>query len=123
VRVKQARALYYDELIKGDCLANPIPKGDVSMVKIGPCSQPHREEVYAIFNLAPGHYDGQRMVDQRGDAGCKKRFANYVGINYDSSALDYFAVTPDARDLPGARKVRCVMVDHEDTGTLEGARR
>lgn len=92
-------------------------------MKVGPCNQPHREEGYAVFDLAPGHVAGQGMVDQRGDAGCRRRFGRYVGIDDDASELDYFAVTPDVSSLPADRKVMCVVVDVEHTGTLEGVRR
>jgi hypothetical protein len=124
IRARKNRDVYVDELRKGECIARPIPEGDISTVKVGPCSQPHREEVYSVFNLAPGHYAGQKMVDQRGDAGCRRRFAGYIGIDYASSNLDYFAVTPYFSELSEGREVECIVVDTEPhTRTLEGARR
>lgn len=124
IRARKTRDVYVDELRKGECIARPIPEGDISTVKVGPCSQPHREEVYSVFNLAPGHYAGQKMVAQRGDAGCRRRFENYIGIDYASSELDYFAVTPYVSGLSEGRDVECVVVDTEPhTATLEGARR
>jgi hypothetical protein len=124
VRAEQGKDVYVDELRKGECVARPIPEGDISTVKVGPCSQPHREDVYAVFDLAPGHFTRQGMVDRRGDAGCRRRFAKYVGIDFDSSELDYFALTPYVSALPEDREVECIVVDiGRHTGNLEGVRR
>ena len=124
VRAEPAVDVYVDELRRGECMARPIPEGDISMVKVGPCNQPHREEVYALFALPAGHFAGQPMVDKRGDAGCRTRFPKYVGIDYDASELDYFAVTPEFRVLAEDREVVCIVVDSErHTATLKGVRR
>jgi hypothetical protein len=124
VRAEQVREVDFYDLREGECVARPIPGGDISTVQVGPCNRPHREQIYAVFNLARGHYAGQKTVDRRGDAACRKRFRTYVGIDYDSSGLGYFAVTPYVSDLSEDREVVCVVVDSEQhRGTLEGARR
>jgi hypothetical protein len=106
----------------GDCLPRGIPFGNVWRVRIGPCHQPHRQQVYAVFRLAPGQSSGQKSVDRRGDADCRKRFKAFVGVTYEASEMDYYAVTPDVRDL--SVPVVCVVVDgHRGTTTLKGARR
>jgi len=115
--------VYVDELQKGDCLARSIPVGDVSTSKVAACDQPHLEEVYAVFNLPQSHFTGQENVDQRGDAGCRKRFRSYVGIDYVASHFDYFALTPDVSTLFEDREVECILIAARHTGTLEGARR
>jgi Septum formation len=53
------------------------------------CRSPHEWEVNGKFNLSGGRYPGDTAVDKAGDARCKKYFARYVGIDWDSSVYGY----------------------------------
>jgi hypothetical protein len=113
-----------ENLREGDCLSGDLPDGDVELVQVGPCSQPHREEVSALFNLGSGPSPSQGELDHRAKEGCQRRFAKYVGLEYENSGLDYDYISPYASDWPVDRLVVCFVVDFAPhTGTMKGSRR
>ena len=116
--------VFVDELTVGDCLPKGYPNGRTETVRVAPCSQPHLEEVYVKFNLAPGPYPGDKRVDRRAGNGCFKRFEQFVGISFDSSELDMYYLTPVRDFWREDRSVVCtVAVTSPITGTLKGSRR
>ncbi|WP_411699520.1 septum formation family protein [Conyzicola sp.] len=62
---------------------------------------------------------------QLADTGCYDQFATFVGLDYESSALDYFPILPTADTWStGDREVICSVFDTvQTTGTLAGAAR
>ena len=77
------------------------------------CRSRHQAEVTGTFNLRRGsRYPGDKAVEKASDARCKKYFARYVGIDWDSSAYDYDYVTPDPSEWrQGNREVICLAED------------
>ena len=112
----------------GDCLmdqSTPIG-GDLVNVPLIDCDQPHESEVYAEVVLEGTGFPGVDQVTNAGVASCMAEFADFVGIDYSSSALDfsYYYPTPSSWAV-GDRSIFCVVFDPGvlTEGTLEGSRR
>ncbi len=113
-------------LAVGDCLPK-VPRGvDYTVaVKEAPCSDPHRAEVYAVWDLGRGHYPSVNKLVDRSDEGCLKRFRSFVGDDYDWSNLEFTYLMPDEADWHNHwRKVTCVVyAEAPITGTLRNSRK
>ena len=112
----------------GDCFDNEgqvaeDAEGVVSDIPAVPCAEPHDNEIFHLFDL-PGE-DFPVDIDTLVDDGCVAQFGPFVGLDYESSALDYFAITPTADTwAEGDREVICAIYDvAQTTGTLAGAAR
>ena len=53
----------------------------------------------ARSTFSGSRYPGDKAVEKASDARCKKYFARYVGIDWDSSAYNYDYATPDSSEL------------------------
>ena len=104
----------------GDCFKGWSEKGSTVITRVD-CRSRHEEEVTGTFNLRGGsRYPGDKAVEKASDARCKKYFARYVGIDWDSSAYNYTDATPDRSDWRyGDRLVICMA---EDPDHLENSR-
>jgi hypothetical protein len=112
----------------GDCLmdlSTPIG-GDVVDIPLIDCDQPHESEVYAEIVMEGTGFPGVEEVTNTGIASCMAEFAEFVGIDYSSSTLDfsYYYPTPSSWAV-GDRSIFCVVFDPGvlTEGTLEGSRR
>jgi hypothetical protein len=121
------------EVAVGDCFNNEgeIAEGDtaegdtgeVSDIPAVPCAEPHDNEIFYLFDLAGDEFPTD--VDILADDGCYAQFATFVGLDYESSTLDYFPIMPTAETwAQGDREVICsVFADTQTTGTLAAAAR
>ncbi len=86
------------------------------------CRSPHEEEVTGTFTLPGGsRYPGDAAVVDASDARCEKYFDRYVGIDYDSSAYDYYYLTPYPEGWrQGDHKAICLADDpeHQETNKI-----
>ncbi|GAB3605287.1 septum formation family protein [Conyzicola nivalis] len=108
----------------GDCFNDGSGSSEeVSDVPAVPCSEPHDNEIYYLFDLAGDEFPAD--AEQLADTGCYDQFATFVGLDYESSALDYFPILPTADTWStGDREVICSVFDSvQTTGTLAGAAR
>ena len=97
------------------------PKLSESIV---PCDQRHDDEVYAAFDLDDADYPGQTALQQTADERCRARFADFIGIPYEESVLELYALWPtEAEWLDGDRRISCVVWYPDDAvvGSLAGA--
>jgi hypothetical protein len=121
------------DVAEGDCLN--LPDGtdttEVFTVRTVPCDEPHDIEVYALV-LHPGEagaaYPGDDEVSGFADDECLARFADFVGVAYEDSALDVFYLYPQEESWTKLddREVACgvVAVDGSPlTGTMRGSGR
>ena len=117
--LRKAKKVYWDQLKTGDCFKGWTDTA-VSISRVD-CRSPHEEEVTGTFNLQGGsRYPGDKAVEKASDARCKKYFARYVGIDWDSSAYNYTDATPDRSNWRhGNREVICMA---EDPDHLENSR-
>ena len=108
----------------GQCFDDPEALDDeVSDVPIVECADVHDNEVYYLFDLPDGDYPGLTAVKESADEGCFAQFEPYVGRDYPTSALDYWALYPTSSSWDqDDREIVCVLLDVE-RGTLQGSMR
>jgi len=111
----------------GDCFddgsAFTENDNDVDSVPGVPCSKPHDNEVYAVFDVTVTSFPGDKMGDMAHED-CQDRFESFVGKDYESSSLDIAALYP-SRDSwnQNDREVICAVYDLEAkklTGSVKG---
>lgn len=103
------------EVRVGDCFEDPsdpltaesIEVGDLSAV---PCAEPHDNEAYHDFDLAPGPWPGDEAVFAEADRECYEQFESYVGSSYVDSRLDFSYLYPTQQSWQdGDREVICFL--------------
>ena len=108
----------------GDCLVDEPGTSVQITVQVTPCSNSHREEAFANFDLGDGAFPGQAQVDRRAEGGCASRFEKYVGISYDESELDIVFLRPLKDSWSADSGVTCLVSEGgSSTGSLKGAHR
>ena len=83
---------------------------EVTEIPAVPCSVPHDNEVYAVFDLAAGPFPGASQVDAIAGQGCFERFEDAIGRSYDGSELAFLSMYPteDSWTQIGDREVVCI---------------
>lgn len=116
------------ELSIGDCVmdaATPL-SADLAQLPTVPCSEPHDSELYAIVSAEDGSYPGVDDLVAQGQAKCQALFADFVGIDFRSSLLDFHFYYPTPSSwVQGDRSIYCMVADPGVTvvGSLQGAKR
>jgi len=113
------------DLKVGDCLTKEPTVALQATVPVGPCSDSHRAEVFAVFDLRVDASASQRQIDRLAEGGCIKRFDAFVGTSFDQSELDVLYLKPVAGRLDVDRGVACIVEDRSGpiTGSLKNSRR
>ena len=110
----------------GDCIDDSDLGDVVTTLPIVPCDEAHTGEVFAEATLTGDAFD-ETEVGTQADEACYGEFADFVGLEYDSSLLGYYPFTPTLESwAQGDRLVSCVVYDPDvatTTGTLRGAAR
>lgn len=101
---------------------------EVSSIPGVPCSEPHDYEVFAVYDVDQSEYPGTEAMSNLAHEGCVARFDEFVGYDYESSALDVTTLYPTAQSwsIQGDREVICAIFDMSGermTGTAEGSQR
>ncbi len=95
--------------------------GEVPMVE---CSEPHDNEVYAVVTVEGERFPGEVAIQTEADEVCLDAFSGFVGLDDQTSVLDFGWLVPTAETWEvGDRVVACFIyrVDLEKvTGTLHG---
>ncbi len=111
----------------GDCIDDTDLGEVVTTLPIVPCADEHTGEVYAESTLSGDTFPGEDAVATQSDEACYAEFAGFVGLEYESSVLNYYPFTPTADSwAQGDRLVSCVVYDPDvatTTGSLAGAAR
>ena len=89
-----------------------------------PCSQPHDNEVYAVFDVSLSAYpDSEDAMFEHALEQCLDRFAGFVGIAYESSELDILTLYPTPESWArNDREVVCAVYDMNNTQLVGSAR-
>ncbi len=115
------------ELAVGDCfddgdmaLGEIEEIGEVPLVE---CAEPHDNEVYAVVTVDGEVFPGEIAIQAQADEVCLDAFDPFVGLDYQSSALDFGWLVPtaDSWDM-GDRVVACFVYRLDlakVSGTLE----
>lgn len=109
----------------GDCVPS-LEFGDVYVVDVIRCAEPHFAEAYAQFDLPEGVYPGELLVDVQARKACAARFADFVGRPWSQSDLEIYHLVPSAESWLDGRSVVCwvgLPGGVKATGTLRGANR
>jgi len=108
----------------GDCLKKDPSTSAQLTVELVPCSEPHRQEAFANFDLPGGDFPGQPEVDQQAERGCVAQFATYLGVAQDESELRIFYLRPSKDSWSVDKGVTCMVSDGTaTTGSFKGAKR
>ena len=110
----------------GDCFDDSDGWGDeISSLPGVPCSEPHDNEVFAVFDLNVNTFpEGNALGEMVFDA-CLDRFQGFVGRDYESSSLDIMTLYPSRESWSqrNDREVVCAVYDMEAkklTGSVGG---
>lgn len=98
----------------GQCFDPPTIEGEVSGVDDGPCTDPHKAEVFFVGNYAPETSVFPTTSDFQDfyTSACKPAFNTYTGLDYDTDTtydLAAFRPTSDSWSS-GDRKVICYAI-------------
>jgi hypothetical protein len=117
------------DLNVGDCYDGD-DEGEVSTVQSKACTEPHDAEVYANITHpeSASAYPGRVAVQTFAEQACIDAFTAYVGIDFDTSALNVSYLTPTEDGWnQGDKVVTCVLtapVEGEKlTGSMKDSRR
>jgi hypothetical protein len=116
------------ELEIGTCVndANIPLRADLTDVPVVACTQPHDSELYAIVSVDDGAYPGADLLIEQGQSKCQASFADFVGIDFRSSLLDFHFYYPTPSSwAQGDRTIYCMVFDPglKIAGTLQDAKR
>ncbi len=116
------------ELAVGTCVNDAdTPLGaDLAEVPTVSCDEPHDSELYAIVSATDGPYPGVDTLVSEGQDKCQVVFAEFVGIDFRSSLLDYHFYYPTPSSWSqGDRSIYCMVIDPglKVIGTLQDAKR
>jgi len=79
-----------------------------------PCSEPHDNEAFAVFDLDIDTFPGTDAIGELAQESCLQRFSSFVGRDYESSSLDIFAMYPTPEGWrQDDREVICAVYDME----------
>ncbi len=108
----------------GDCFddTSTSSSGEVTSLPGVPCSEPHDNEVYAVFDVSFDSFPGDEAMSEHAFDACLARFQDFVGMAYESSTLDITTLYPSGQSwsVQGDREVICAVYDME-MGKLTGS--
>jgi hypothetical protein len=111
----------------GDCFNDSYGSGggqfEVSNVPGVPCSDPHDNEAYAVFDLAIESYPEEEVMGELAYESCMSRFEPFVGRDYETSTLEITTMYPSPLSWSqNDREVVCAVYD-VTTSKLVGSAR
>ena len=115
----------------GDCFNDDTPLAaqpeqesitEVTRIPGIPCTDPHDNEVYAVFDLDLPSFPGQEQITTLAQDACLERFVAFVGQEYEASILDLASIYPTSESFASQndREVICA-VNHMDGRKLIGS--
>ena len=102
----------------GDCFDNTSALaseegGEVSSLPGVPCSDPHDNEVYAVFDVSLDAFPGRERMTELAETRCTgRRFEDYVGVHYDDSVYLVTSLSPtdETWNQLDDREITCIAV-------------
>ena len=97
----------------GDCFDDGSSgDGEISNLPGVPCSEPHDNEAFAVFDVSVASFPGDDEMAVLAYDSCLERFDSFVGRDYESSTLDIFPIYPtDESWKQSDREVVCAVYD------------
>jgi hypothetical protein len=95
----------------GECFQTPDATDGVGELEKVDCSEPHDNEVFAVFDLPDGDFPGSETTQDQALEGCLERFEDYVGESYDESPYGIQPIAPSEESWNDAddREVICAL--------------
>jgi hypothetical protein len=127
-QVSRSGDMQVNDLRVGDCYDLKEDGAEsVDDVTARPCSEPHEYELMFVGTMPGDAYPADAAFEAWLEANCLPAFGEYVGMDYQSSALDiaWFSPTEEGWD-EGDHAVQCAVYDPADgqlTAQLRGSRR
>ena len=79
----------------GDCFDDSSSLDDeVTDLPGVPCSEPHDNETFAVFDLSITSYPEGDAMGELAHVACLEHFESFVGRDYDSSSLEIMTLFP-----------------------------
>lgn len=116
------------QLRDGDCFNDAgysfVGEEEISSLPGVPCSEPHDNEVYAVFDVDLTSYpSSEDAMFEHALEECLDRFPGFVGIEYESSELDILTLYPTTESWRhNDREVVCAVYDMSATQLVGSAR-
>jgi len=97
----------------GDCFNDASMIDDeISSVPGVPCSEPHDNEAFAVFDVSIDNYLDEDAMYELSYNSCMKHFELFVGKDYESSTLEITTMFPSAESWKqNDREVVCAVFD------------
>ena len=97
----------------GDCFNNVSTYDEgIASVPGVPCSDPHDNETFAVFDVSFDTYPAGGNMDDLAYEACMLRFESFVGRDYDSSSLEISTMYPSTQSWnENDREVVCAVFD------------
>ncbi len=97
----------------GDCFNDTDSFSDeVSSVPGVPCTDPHDNETFAVFDVAFDSYPDEEVMAQHAYDSCQQQFEPFVGKDYESSTLEISTMYPTQQSWEQSdREVVCAIYD------------
>ena len=97
----------------GDCFNDTGSfSEEISSVPGVPCSEPHDNEAFAVFDLTVADYPGDDAVGELAFDACMTRFEDFVGRDYESSSLEITTMYPTSGSwAENDREIVCAVYD------------
>jgi hypothetical protein len=112
------------DLAVGDCFDDgDMTLGDVeelSDVPLVECDQPHDNEVYAVVTVEGDRFPGEIAIQTRADEVCLQAFESFVGLDYQTSVLDFGWLVPTAETWEVGDRVVACFIYRMDLGKVTG---
>ena len=99
----------------GDCFNDSDAfSEEVFSVAGVPCSEPHDNEIFAVFDIELANYTNADAMFELAHESCAARFESFIGKDYESSALEITTMYPSAASwAQNDREVVCAIYDME----------
>jgi len=115
------------ELTEGEVDEAGNVTATVSSIPVVPCSEPHDNEVYAVFETTATTYESEEGMFNLAMAECQERFASFVGLSYEESSFDIVALYPTPESWQQSdREIVCAVYNlngEKLTGSVAGTAR
>ncbi|WP_199424468.1 septum formation family protein [Actinotalea solisilvae] len=102
----------------GDCLTLDWEDPDAETVEVWtvhvtPCKAAHESEAYAATSVAGDSYPGEDAVLDQSEDFCMSEFASFVGMEWESSELDFTYLYPTVESWKQLddREILCIAND------------
>ncbi len=107
----------------GDCFDDSDSYNEeISSVPGVPCSDPHDNEAFAVFDLTIADYPGHDEMGVLAFDACMAQFEGFVGRDYESSSLEITTMYPTQGSWAEAdREVVCAVYNMEADKLLGSA--